>query len=246
MSDNLKLWDMVQVTPNEHAKKFDRGGFKGHSVNPLYLAKRATEIFGPVGIGWGVESLETITDTMANGTVLVSEHVRLWYVWEEKRAEISQWASEKQAYITSKGEGYLLVDDEARKKCRTNALSKCFSYLGFSADLWFGYYDSQAYVEKRMQEQDRSNKAEEMKEDYRGLCNLLDDIFGCKGNEEHWLSICRWATEDETLELGDIKVTPNKANEITQSLADQKEKGIKPSEVLQVANYWCQENGENE
>ena len=42
---------------------------------------------------------------------------------------------------------YLKIDDEADKKVRTSAVSKVLSELGFNADIFKGYYDSQGYSE---------------------------------------------------------------------------------------------------
>jgi len=56
MNDNLKLWRAVEKTDPSLTKNFSRGGgFQGTAINPTSLVMRATEMFGPPGIGWGYE-----------------------------------------------------------------------------------------------------------------------------------------------------------------------------------------------
>src|SRR5690606_32614947 len=55
MSDHLALWNSVQTTDPGATKQLQRaGGFRGTAINATWLAKRATETFGPMGIGWGL------------------------------------------------------------------------------------------------------------------------------------------------------------------------------------------------
>ena len=54
--NNLALWNAAKFVDPSRTKGFSRrGGFKGTATNPTYLMMRATEVFGPVGIGWGWE-----------------------------------------------------------------------------------------------------------------------------------------------------------------------------------------------
>ena len=44
----------ARFTDPKPTKEFSRsGGFEGRATNPTYLIRRATEVFGPIGIGWG-------------------------------------------------------------------------------------------------------------------------------------------------------------------------------------------------
>ena len=52
---NMAIWEAVSVTDPSHTKKVNqRGGFTAISAH--YQVMRATEQFGPVGIGWGYEN----------------------------------------------------------------------------------------------------------------------------------------------------------------------------------------------
>ena len=49
---NLRLWDLVESTDAKFTHKLTYGA-KLTAIDAQYQRKRATEIFGPMGIGWG-------------------------------------------------------------------------------------------------------------------------------------------------------------------------------------------------
>jgi hypothetical protein len=98
---NLSVWDRVCVTDPAYAKDFSRaGGFQGTAINPTYLAKRATEVFGPAGLGWGINIIEEVykegAPIIVNNAVVGKECVHiiraaLWYVLDGKKGEVIQF-----------------------------------------------------------------------------------------------------------------------------------------------------------
>lgn len=160
MSENLKIWDAVQKTDPTYTKSFSRsGGFRGTSTNSTYLAKRATETFGPCGIGWGVKVLN---EQMVEGHPFVEDgevvghskvhvvHAQLWYVLDGQRGEIEQFG---QTEMVGKNKYGYFTDEEAPKKSITDAMTKCLSLLGFAADIHLGLYDDNKYVAQLREEQ---------------------------------------------------------------------------------------------
>jgi hypothetical protein len=149
MSDNLKLWRAVEKTDPSLTKEFNRGGgFKGTAINPTSLVMRATEMFGPPGIGWGYEIVKEemlvgapLTETCNELTHCLQ--VKVWYVLDGKRGEIEQFGAT--TYVGKNKYGPF-TDEEAKKKTLTDAISKCLSWLGFSADVHLGRYDDNKYV----------------------------------------------------------------------------------------------------
>lgn len=150
---NLSLWDSVQTTDPNYTKSFTRGGgFRGTSTNATYLAKRATEVFGPCGIGWGVKVLE---EQMIEGHPFIESgvvighakvhvaRVQLWYVLNGQRGEIEQYGQTEM--VGKRSSGYY-TDEEAPKKSITDGMTKCLSLLGFAADIHLGMYDDNKYV----------------------------------------------------------------------------------------------------
>ncbi|CAI8811808.1 hypothetical protein EMIT0324P_11159 [Pseudomonas chlororaphis] len=88
---SLALWEEVEKTDPKFTKEYTGpGGFTGTAVNAQYLAKRATEQFGPCGTGWGYEVIEERFDVggplrSKEGSVLAHAQVHtlkvaLWYV----------------------------------------------------------------------------------------------------------------------------------------------------------------------
>lgn len=153
MNANTSLWQAVEKTDPSFTKQFSRGGgFKGTATNATYLARKATEQFGPCGTGWGVHVLdEQIIEgapLLVDGVVVAHEKIhkvlaRLWYMRDGQRGEVEQFG---QTQIVGKNKNGFYTDEEAPKKSLTDAMSKCLSLLGFSADIHLGLYDDNKYV----------------------------------------------------------------------------------------------------
>lgn len=150
---NAALWSAVKETDPRYTKDFSRaGGFKGTAIGATYLAMRATESFGPMGIGWGVdidqEELMTGAPILVNGEKVADEiihkvRVRLWYKYNGQRGEITQFG---QTTFVGRNSNGIFTDEEAPKKSLTDGMSKCLSLLGFSADVHMGLYDDNKYI----------------------------------------------------------------------------------------------------
>ena len=134
MGDKLELWNSVSKTDPKYTKKVtQRGGFTAIAAHSQVM--RATEVFGPVGIGWGYENGEPIFHD-----ALVFVPVTIWH--GDKASAFgpiyggAEWKSPK---------GHL--DSDAIKKASTDGLTKALSHLGFNADVFMGLFDDNKYVE---------------------------------------------------------------------------------------------------
>ena len=147
---NLAIWSQVEATDPAYVKTFSRpGGFKGTAINPTYLARKATEVFGPMGIGWGIDIIDeryVEGGPIFNGdseriatTIIHVIRATLWYIIETKKGEVTQFG--QTTFVGRNGSG-LFTDEEAPKKSLTDAMSKCLSLLGFSADIFTGDWDA--------------------------------------------------------------------------------------------------------
>lgn len=151
--ENMSIWGRVEKTDPKYTKQFSRGGgFKGTATNATYLARKATEMFGPCGTGWGInvvnEEVFTGAPHIIEGQVVAYDmihkvHARLWYVMDGKRGEVEQFG---QTQFVGRNKNGFYTDEEAPKKSLTDAMSKCLSLLGFSADIHLGLYDDNKYV----------------------------------------------------------------------------------------------------
>mgnify|MGYP001455135557 CR=1 FL=1 len=132
---NTELWDSVEKTDPRFTKKVNqRGGFT--AIGAQYQMRKATESFGPYGIGWGVkeESFERYEDT---GLVLYQG--TLWYKHGKAVGTVPIHSSIK--YHSNNR-----VDDDFAKKVATDALTKGLSRLGFNADVFMGLFDDNKHV----------------------------------------------------------------------------------------------------
>lgn len=150
---NLALWESVQATDPGYTKAFSRsGGFRGTAINHSYQQKRATQAFGPKGIGWGSKILEERyaegapilhKDQVIGREVIHVVRIELWYLLDGKRGSVEAFGQTQ--FVGSNKHG-VYTDEEAPKKSLTDAESKALASLGFSADVHLGLFDDSKYV----------------------------------------------------------------------------------------------------
>jgi hypothetical protein len=132
---NTKLWDSAYKTDRKYTKEFKArpGGFGGTAISPMYIVRKATEIFGPCGIRWGFNDIGHTVEDTGVGKVWYSL-IRLWYIHPatNEYGHIEQWGG---TTITTGKADHPVPDDEAAKKAVTDGLTKCLTYLGFGADI---------------------------------------------------------------------------------------------------------------
>ena len=152
-SPNLQLWNSVQATDPAYTKSFSRsGGFRGTAINHTYQTKRATEAFGPKGLGWGstvidekyVEGAPILHPThgVIGREVVHVVRIELWY----QRAERGSIQAFGQTTFVGSNKHGVYTDEEAPKKSLTDAESKALAALGFSSDVHMGLFDDSKYV----------------------------------------------------------------------------------------------------
>jgi hypothetical protein len=100
-------------------------------------------VFGPCGLGWGVQILSERFERFGDEALHIA-HVKVWYVQDGKRCEIEQMGQTRAAYNTSSGK--YMVDEDAPKKSATDGMVKCLSMLGFAGDIFSGQWDDSKYV----------------------------------------------------------------------------------------------------
>ena len=156
MPENMDLWEKVCETDPKFTKNFVRSqGFKGLAINPTYLARKATELWGSIGFRWGFtiedEKLVPGAPFIENGAVVGHEtiHVvtiKVWYPTGDKDAPTGYVQHKGQTTFCGKNKYGYFTDEEAPKKSVTDGLSKCLSMLGFSADVYLGSFDGDKYT----------------------------------------------------------------------------------------------------
>lgn len=141
--DNMKLWQSVCVTDPRAVKPITGKQYKGNSPKPYWVIQRATEVFGPCGLGWGVQILSERFERFGDEALHIA-HVMVWYMQDGKRCEIEQMGQTRAAYTSAAGKH--IVDEDAPKKSATDGMVKCLSMLGFAGDIFSGQWDDSKYV----------------------------------------------------------------------------------------------------
>ena len=152
--NKMSVWDQGQKTDPAFTKENKHGAGGSTSINTTYAFKRATEVFGPIGIGWGYA---IVKDEIVEGapisfgekelkqTILSKIHtiqIRFWYTLDGVRGEFDQFGHTD--YVTKNKWGFA-TESEPQKKSLSDAIKKALSMLGFNADIYLGMYDDVGY-----------------------------------------------------------------------------------------------------
>lgn len=163
MSDNMKLWRQVETTDLRYTKEAKVGGQQITSLNGTAMIMKATEVLGPAGLGFGWTVLEERFDQ--GGEVFSGEgdkrislghelnhtvKIKFWFELDGKRGEFEQYGCTAYMYKSKYG---LTTDGEAPKKSLTDSIKKSLSMLGFSADVFLGYFEDREYVQYQQEQQ---------------------------------------------------------------------------------------------
>lgn len=159
--ENLGLWDKVQKTDPRHVKPITGKSYQGTSPKPHYLIHKATETFGPVGIGWGFTIENERIEEGAGGERMSIARVKVWYKWEGERGEVEHIGGT--SFSGTRKNGTPFTDEDAPKKSVTDALVKALSMIGFAGDIFMGRYDDSKYVSELHQEAKDAAKPEPQK-----------------------------------------------------------------------------------
>jgi len=158
--DNMKIWEKVKKTDPSATKAAKVGGMNITSISGQHMVMKATEVFGPVGIGWGWRVVEERFDKggeihddkrgLIGHEVGHTVRIALWFELDGKRGEVEQYGCTPFTYKSKWG---VTTDTEAPKKSLTDAIKKALSMLGFSADIYMGLFDDADYVNQRAEEE---------------------------------------------------------------------------------------------
>ena len=144
---NMKIWETLSKTNPEFTKPLPGfGGKKLTTIDPMYQIQMMTDLFGPVGIGWKYKVDYKYIDGLVFAEVTIKYFTDEWH----------EYGPVCSVQNLSKKNGNL--DDEAPKKAMTDAMTKAFSHLGMSADVFLGKFDDSKYVEQMKQEFSQSKK----------------------------------------------------------------------------------------
>lgn len=174
MTGNLALWNAVEKTDPTHVKPITGKAYQGTSPKPHYLVHKATETFGPIGIGWGFSIVDERIEEGAGGEKMHFARVRVWYKWEGERGEVEHVGGTQ--FSGTRRNGNHFTDEDAPKKSVTDALVKALSMIGFAGDIFMGRYDDSKYVNDVAGEIARDNEAKAKAKAKSTLAQHIDAI----------------------------------------------------------------------
>ena len=148
---NLALWRAVERTPKDQTKAITGKAYSGTSPKPHYLVMKATETFGPCGIGWGFNIVRERIEEGADGAKVHIAHIRVWYNWNGQRGEVEHVG--QTMFSGHRNSGAAFTDEDAPKKSVTDGLVKALSMIGFAGDIFMGRYDDSKYIAELKAEQ---------------------------------------------------------------------------------------------
>jgi hypothetical protein len=134
--NNLDIYNKVRSVPAEAQKTIGAGKLKGFTdINPMWRIKMLTEVFGPCGFGWLLESEEHWTEEIGNEIGAFCK-VSL----KVKHPESGEWSMPiigiGGSKLSGKGVGDGL-NDEAYKMAFTDAISIACKNIGMAADVYY-------------------------------------------------------------------------------------------------------------
>ncbi len=130
--DNMRLWNSVQATDPKHTKPITGKQYSGNSPKPHWIVLKATERFGPCGIGWGFTIEERIEDGPNHEAGCDKLHVakvKVWFKWNGEVGHVEHMGSTPFSGLRKDGKSRYL-DEDAPKKSVTDALIKALSMIG--------------------------------------------------------------------------------------------------------------------
>lgn len=189
---NLEIWNAVSKTDPKHTKQFSRaGGFKGTAIKPIWIVKRLTEQFGPVGMGWGMRDPQ-FQVVPAGDEMMVYCTVTCWHTTPDN-AFVGVGGDK----VTTKRQSGAFNDDEAFKKAFTDAVGNAFKFVGLGADVHMGQFEDSKYLREVTQEfsekpanDEPKKKAEPLAGPYTSKTALwkavrafVHDLHGCADSD---------------------------------------------------------------
>jgi len=216
MSANLDLWNSHADIDPKYTKAITGKAYKGTSPNPQYVIMCLTEMFGPVGQGFGWEVLAE-DFTPLGDEILHWCRIRFWHT---DRQHYYESYGQTKALMKTRDKG-LMSDEDAPKKSLTDAIIKAASQLGIAANIFLGRWDDQKYVaevekEFRQEETQNTQPAAPKNDETRAIYTALEKDMRQNTTQP---DLGRWWRDAECMELRK-KLPIDWQNNLKQALTD--------------------------
>ncbi len=163
---NTRIWNYAYSTDASAISKWKTkpdSNVEHTSICGYWMIQKATELFGPMGMGWGIEITEDYfvdgpetsfidkTSHQKEKTFTPKNHmlkIKFWYKVDNKKEkyELPSSGSTPYIYMTYNGPK---TDIDYHKKSETGAIKKALSRLGIAADVYRGELDNKEYYKEK-------------------------------------------------------------------------------------------------
>ncbi|QVQ37749.1 hypothetical protein KHQ08_06930 [Pseudochrobactrum algeriensis] len=197
MTSNLTIWDKFADIDPSFTKAITGKAYKGTSPNPQYVIKCLTELFGPVGVGFGWEVIQEDFTNLGE-EVLHWCRIRFWHT--DRSNTYDAYGQTKALMKTRNG---MMSDEDAPKKSLTDAIIKASSQLGIAANIFLGRWDDQKYVQSvkddfAQSEPANSQNSQPKNEETRALFTALQNELRLNKTQG---DLGRWWRDPDCAEL---------------------------------------------
>jgi len=136
---NLELWDRHKTPDPEFVKDIPRKyGGALDTVDAQYIIQKATEEFGPYGMGFGLKDIAARVIDCESGERTVSSMMVSAEFWYKIGEDVFSFpVIDDMEYKPS---------NDTSKKLQTQLTKKALSKLGFAADVYMSKFDDEEYV----------------------------------------------------------------------------------------------------
>ena len=137
---NRAIWDRFADIDPQFTKPITGKPYKGTSPSPQYVIRCLTDLFGPVGSGFG-------WDVVAEDFTPMGDEMLHWCrikFWHTDRANTFDAYGQTKALMKTRNG--LMLDEDAPKKSLTDAIVKAASQIGIGANIFLGRWDDSKYV----------------------------------------------------------------------------------------------------
>lgn len=184
--DNLELWERFEDIDPKFTKAITGRDYGGTSPNPQYVIRCLTEMFGPVGkgFGWNViaEEFQPLGDVHLHWC-----RIRFWWNDGDEVHSVEEYGQTKAAYTTKNG--HFRVDEDAPKKSLTDAIIKGASHLGIAANIFLGRWDDQKYVAQVNDEYRQKEAPQPTETDIAEAVSMIGDADTVEAMTASWKNL---------------------------------------------------------
>lgn len=148
----MTLWNQVCTSDPATVKRMTHGA-KLSSIDAQSQVKKATEIFGPYGFGWGVKDLKygLIPAPDQKSYLQMTLDAVFWYTLPNGHKVEFEIATDM----------LFNPKKDLRKILLTDLTTKALSKLGFNSDVFEGRFDDDKYIHQLMEEKNVKSFQEE-------------------------------------------------------------------------------------